>query len=659
MSTRGLVHIDTFIFDGTNYDVWRIRMLNIFRDMGPNIERIVDMGFSPPKDSKNLSLEDEKNSYLNAQASNVIINSLSGVVVMSVFPARNAHELWTKLQDKYDESKYCGEDCSPSTSGRDELSTFSTSPTCGKPQGNDMVSSDRGCNYDSELIVDNHSSLSHCNALSLDLDTCSIKNDLHASVHNPCISCRNHLSKSHVDILDIPCGHNTNASISSSCCVSNNIEETEYLVGLDKVLNGSSNINSSSSLGSHFCLMARESKVTSLTSIHDEDDIDDIDEDDNDASLLEKGEMVHHALVKNKIACANFLEIMKCFVERKLTIESLEARLDETLSRERGYADKIADLEEALEEEVTKESLEETFTLELSRVKETHDRDLAVAKDLETKNDELRVAHAKLLENFEHLENGSRVIKGELIKLTESHAQLKASYSKELSKLSSPIAIIDDACATNSNSCEASILKENVELRAQLKLLSSNYGKLEENHEKLSSSHEDLLVSHDKLKVAHEAIMTKVTSSEPHVDKSTISTPSAILPCASPSISSTHDIATSCDELLSMPCCSNIDASIPSSSCVVSNHIVEEMNELKAQVTSLKKDLENRHKGMSTLDNILSVQNLPMTRVDLDSTPITRTSPRSTRRAKNNSRIRPRLFASSAKKKGIMLDLAH
>ena len=102
-----------------------------------------------------------------------------------------------------------------------------------------------------------------------------------------------------------------------------------------------------------------------------------------------------------------------------------------------------------------------------------------MANIIKTKNDKLEVVHAKLLEDFEHLENGSWVIKGELIKLTESHAQLKASYLKELAKLPSPLVIHDDACTTNSISCEASILKENVELRAQLDLLTSNYGKLE------------------------------------------------------------------------------------------------------------------------------------------------------------------------------------
>jgi hypothetical protein len=45
-------------------------MLNHFCDMDPNIERILDMGFSPPKNSQSLSLEEKRNSYLNSQATN-------------------------------------------------------------------------------------------------------------------------------------------------------------------------------------------------------------------------------------------------------------------------------------------------------------------------------------------------------------------------------------------------------------------------------------------------------------------------------------------------------------------------------------------------------------------------------------------------------------
>jgi hypothetical protein len=50
-------------------------MLNYFKVMDPTMDQIVNMGFSPPKGSQNLSLEDDKNLYLNAQDTHVIINA--------------------------------------------------------------------------------------------------------------------------------------------------------------------------------------------------------------------------------------------------------------------------------------------------------------------------------------------------------------------------------------------------------------------------------------------------------------------------------------------------------------------------------------------------------------------------------------------------------
>ena len=81
-------------------------------------------------------------------------------------PLRNAHELWTKLQDKYEVSNIIEDDCCPSTSDHDELTYSSTSPTCDLSQGNDMVSGDRNCIVDGESTIDYTSSLSHCNDLS-------------------------------------------------------------------------------------------------------------------------------------------------------------------------------------------------------------------------------------------------------------------------------------------------------------------------------------------------------------------------------------------------------------------------------------------------------------------------------------------------------------
>ncbi|KAK1685148.1 hypothetical protein QYE76_045996 [Lolium multiflorum] len=386
-----------------------------------------------------------------------------------------------------------------------------------------------------------------------------------------------------------------------------------YSIGQDKILKGASSNSSSLSHGPHICLMAKGSTVppTMEPNISRGDkDEDEYEEDDWVVSLRDKGMSVFKVICKDKIACSHFFEILTTAIESQKLIWMHENTIDKKGALEREYADDVASLKNELEEEqTTKEALEETFALELSREKENHDRALEMANELKLKNDKLVFVNAKLLEDFEQLKKGSRVIESALAKLTESHEQLKASYLKKHANLPSPITTNNDACATNSTSCEASILKENVELRAQLDLLTCNYGKLEENHGKLSSSHEDLLASHDRLKLAHEAIISKATPCEPHVDTST-TTQNAILPCASPSNSSTHNIAKSCDELSSLPCCSNNEDSTSSSTCVVTNH-VEEIKELKAQVTSLKNDLVKGHEGKCKLDTMLSMQQSP------------------------------------------------
>jgi hypothetical protein len=306
----------TLIFDGTNYDIWKTCMLKHFLGMDPNIERILDMGFSPPKDPQSLSLEEKKNTYLNSRATNMLFDIVSNAVIFAIMPFYNAHEFWTKIQKKYDVSNTIEDDCIPSIS-----------PTCGKTQGNDKVSGDEYCNVDSELKFDYRSSLSHCNASSLDLNTSSTTNDLHACVDSPCISCAYCLNKSHDDMFVTPCCHDINASSSYSCCMSNNVEETRDSIGQDMVSIGASSHCSSSSIASHICLMARSSKVTPTleTNISSDDENEDNEEEFDDvASLIEKSEMMFHSIRKNKIACSYFYKILAIATESNEIIEEHE-----------------------------------------------------------------------------------------------------------------------------------------------------------------------------------------------------------------------------------------------------------------------------------------------------------------------------------------------
>jgi hypothetical protein len=226
-------------------------------------------------------------------------------------------------------------------------------------------------------------------------------------------------------MLGLSSGHDKNSSISSSLCVANNVEETGDSMGQDKVMIGaSSNSSSSSSLGPHICLMARDSKVTATLkpnlSCNDEE------EDDDDASLKKKGEIVFHAIGKKKIDCSNFVEIMVVAIESKKIIDELQSHDEEKEETIEKLHTLSNDFKRALlEEQTTNEALEETFALELSRVKETHDRALEVANYLKLKNDKLVFVNAKLLEDVEHLKNGSRDIESVLTKHIESHEQLK------------------------------------------------------------------------------------------------------------------------------------------------------------------------------------------------------------------------------------------
>ena len=80
MSFRESVHDPMFIFVSTNFNVWKTHMLSHLQVLDSNIERILDIDFCPPKDYESMTLEDEKNLYLDALDSNEFCKFLSVVV---------------------------------------------------------------------------------------------------------------------------------------------------------------------------------------------------------------------------------------------------------------------------------------------------------------------------------------------------------------------------------------------------------------------------------------------------------------------------------------------------------------------------------------------------------------------------------------------------
>src|SRR3954465_7247146 len=112
-----------------------------------------------------------------------------------------------------------------------------------------------------------------------------------------------------------------------------------------------------------------------------------------------------------------------------------------------------------------KASLEETVTLheiDFVKVNDALELSLEIKHDLLDKISKLKVVHGELGEEYKLLEKSYKLTKGELITLTESYNQLKASTLKSLATFSP-----NDACASNSIDY-ASLLVENKKLKDQL-----------------------------------------------------------------------------------------------------------------------------------------------------------------------------------------------
>ena len=87
-------------------------------------------------------------------------------------------------------------------------------------------------------------------------------------------------------MLSTYCFHNENTCISSSICVANNVEEIQDSMEQDVDVSGASSNISSSSTTSHFCLMAKASKVIPTLNPNVSNDDDAVN---YDALLMEKG----------------------------------------------------------------------------------------------------------------------------------------------------------------------------------------------------------------------------------------------------------------------------------------------------------------------------------------------------------------------------------
>jgi cytochrome c553 len=141
------------------------------------------------------------------------------------------------------------------------------------------------------------------------------------------------------------------------------------------------------------------------------------------------------------------------------------------------------------------------------------------------------------------------------------------------------------------NSCE--------EHKKLLDVLKSSHGELKLNHETLLVSHEELSEQHASLiKTFSKKIKMNESSSHESSDQLQHMTNSC-------DVGKKH-ISTSCDDLLDMPCSSQLDTC--STSLSYETNLLKENNELKREVKNLSNKLERCYNSKVTFEHMLKTQ---------------------------------------------------
>ncbi|KAG0520254.1 hypothetical protein BDA96_08G058100 [Sorghum bicolor] len=162
-------------------------------------------------------------------------------------------------------------------------------------------------------------------------------------------------------------------------------------------------------------------------------------------------------------------------------------------------------------------------------------------------------------------------------------------------------ALRNELAKTNKLKNENSFLKTTCEQQKHLLYVTTC------SHEELKLVHEELCVAHDNL-VKDHAFLTKWLSNEETKtsESSSFGSNDQSYDITNPCDVGKKHVSTSCDDLLSMPCSSHIDACSTSMSC--ETNLLKENNELKNEVKNLSNKLERCYYSKVTFEHILKTQ---------------------------------------------------
>jgi hypothetical protein len=117
------VTLEILLSDYSNYNSWSTRVINAFRIVDPQLEQIIDKSIFPSSyNGEIISREDQRCFRLNYLAYDILSNSLSNEDYRAFISnydesIHDAHDIWTKIKSKFDESKHDSSFCTSTSFG--------------------------------------------------------------------------------------------------------------------------------------------------------------------------------------------------------------------------------------------------------------------------------------------------------------------------------------------------------------------------------------------------------------------------------------------------------------------------------------------------------------------------------------------------------------
>jgi uncharacterized small protein (DUF1192 family) len=153
------VTLEILLSDCSNYVSWSTSVIIAFRTVDSQFEQILDKSIIPSSyNGKNASEEDQRCIHLNYLAYDILSNSLSKENYRAFIMNYNecihdAHDIWTRIKNKFDESKHDGSFCASTSFGPCETNPLKEEEETERWRPNDESTSPKGLSshFDSHI----------------------------------------------------------------------------------------------------------------------------------------------------------------------------------------------------------------------------------------------------------------------------------------------------------------------------------------------------------------------------------------------------------------------------------------------------------------------------------------------------------------------------